>query len=252
MSDTLSAAARLLSDRRRLGLPGPRLPSGCRPADADSALAIQQAVIARLGERTGGWKCGLPGDEQPIAAPIHAGDCHRDIPVPVRGSTVRVEPELAVVFAHDLPARAAPYQEGEVDAAIASIHLALERVGSRYLATEDTTFPERLADGLSNEGLFIGPAVDMAQARHAAAFRLQADWGGEPRLAVDGHHPAGRPLAPLYWLVEFLRSRGQAVRAGQAVITGSYAGVLTLPTAETITLRFGELGVLTVRFESAQ
>lgn len=252
MSDSLSIAACLLSDRRRSGQPGSRLPPDCRPADADSALEIQEAVIARLGERIGGWKCGLPGTEQPIAAPIHAGDCHADSPVPVRGNSVQVEPELAFVLAHDLPARSDPYREAEVDAAIASIHLALERVGSRYLPAEDTTFPERLADGLSNEGLVIGPAVGMSLARRAATFPLQIAWGGKPRLALDARHPAGLPQAPLYWLVEFLRSRGRTVRAGQPIITGSYAGVVTLPVAETLTLRFGELGVLTVRFESAQ
>jgi 2-keto-4-pentenoate hydratase len=45
-----------------------------------------------------------------------------------------------------------------------------------------------------------------------------------------------------------LRSRGQGLQAGQAVITGSYAGSFDLPVGQQIAIRYGDLGELTVRF----
>ena len=49
---------------------------------------------------------------------------------------------------------------------------------------------------------------------------------------------------------EFLRTQGLGLRAGQAVITGSYAGSFTLPLGQDIVIRYGELGELSVHFSS--
>jgi 2-keto-4-pentenoate hydratase len=161
---------------------------------------------------------------------------------------VRVEPELAFIFGHDLPARDLPYTQAEVDAAITGTHLALELIDSRYSDMTDVGFAEILADGLVNQGLFIGPQIDAEQARTAGelAIRILPASGAEKQLA--GRHPDGQPRAPLYWLVEFLRSKGQGLKAGQAVITGSYAGSVDLPVGEDIAIQYGDLGLLTVQF----
>jgi 2-keto-4-pentenoate hydratase len=65
---------------------------------------------------------------------------------------------------------------------------------------------------------------------------------------LEGRHPNADPRAPLYWLAEFLRSKGQGLQAGQAVITGSYAGSFDVPLEQQVAIRYGALGVLKVRF----
>src|SRR5690606_39981142 len=55
--------------------------------------------------------------------------------------------------------RPEPYTPADVDAAIARTHLALELINSRYAEPDAAEFPEMLADGLVNQGLFIGPEV---------------------------------------------------------------------------------------------
>lgn len=244
------AAATILAQRRRSGEQGDRLPESCRPVDIDTALAIQARVTEQLGERVGGWKCGLSTENAVITAPIHAGTIHAESPCPVRihAGQVRVEPELAFVLARDLPPRTTPYTVAEVDAAIARTHLALELIDSRYSRPAEAAFVENLADGLLNQGLFIGPQVDDALARTAGdlPIRVRLETGEEIRL--DGRHPNAHPRAPLYWLAEFLRSKGQGLRAGQAVITGSYAGSFDVPVGQEIAMQYGELGLLTVRF----
>jgi 2-keto-4-pentenoate hydratase len=256
MTSQAALAAAILAERRRSGQPGDRLPPHLRPQDADTALALQALVMQQLGESVAAWKCGLPADGQPVLAPIHAATVQRGSPCPAwaRGGQVRVEPELAFVLSRDLPARATPYRPADVDAAIGATHLALELIDSRYTDPAQASFIENLADGLLNQGLYLGPQVDMEQARNAGELAISIGTnngaGVEETMLLHGRHPAVDPRAPLYWLAEFLRSRGQGLQAGQAVITGSYAGSFELPVAQDIVIQYGELGRLQLSFEA--
>lgn len=248
----LSDAATILATRRKTGAQGLRLPPALRPQDAAAALAIQALVAAQIGDRIAAWKCGMPAAGLPVAAPIYSGTVFSGgtCTAWARDGQIRVEPELAFILGHDLPSRPLPYSDAEVDAAIASTHLALELIDSRYSDPDQAGFLENLADGLLNQGLYLGPQVDAERARNAAELVIEIDTGSGAAKQLHGRHPAGNPRAPLYWLVEFLRTEagGQGLKAGQAVITGSYAGSFGLPSAQEIAIRYGDLGQLTVRF----
>ncbi|MBI2731947.1 MAG: hydratase, partial [Aquabacterium sp.] len=71
---------------------------------------------------------------------------------------------------------------------------------------------------------------------------------GAPEQVRAGQHPDPLPRLPLYWLVEYLREQGIGLQAGQAVITGSYAGTFPLPVDRDIALRYGDLGDFHVQF----
>jgi 2-keto-4-pentenoate hydratase len=250
--DSLAAdAAAILVARRRSGEQGPRLPEDCRPADLNMALSIQAAITMQLGEPVAAWKCGLPTPDGVVLAPIYADTVHTVSPCPLwaRGGRARVEPELAFILGQDLPVRAAPYTPAEVDAVIVRTHWALELIDSRYRDAGEASFAEHLADGLLNQGLFIGPQVDSEAARTARELSIRIDEGSRGAATVlEGCHPSAEPRLPLYWLVEFLRSAGESLKAGQAVITGSYAGTVDLPLEKDIAIQFGGLGTLTVHF----
>ena len=47
---------------------------------------------------------------------------------------------------------------------------------------------------------------------------------------------------------QFLGERGRGLQAGQAVITGSYAGALELPLGRQLDIGFGAFGALPIRF----
>lgn len=247
-----TTAASILSARRRSGEQGPRLPESCRPADLDAALAIQAAVTSQLGDRIAAWKCGLPAAGRVVLAPIYAGTVHNDSSARcalwVRAGQARVEPELAFILGRELPVRESPYTPAEIDAAIARTHLALELIDSRYDDAAELSFTDNLADGLLNQGLFIGPEVDGAAARATSAMPLRITSAAGAASQLAGRHPNDDPRTPLYWLAEYLRSTGRGLQAGQAVITGSYAGCIDLPPEQEIAIRYGDLGTLTVRF----
>jgi len=70
------------------------------------------------------------------------------------------------------------------------------------------------------------------------------DVGEGDRMPSVGH-----PLRPLVWLANFLRERGERLRAGQVITTGSYAGALEVPLATPLTITFGALGRMQVTLD---
>ncbi|MFT4174755.1 MAG: hypothetical protein QM639_19460 [Rhodocyclaceae bacterium] len=244
----VQAAAALLAQARRGGARVHQFPLEAAPRSADDAEILQRAVRTQLGERIGGWKCVLPLPDSVAYAPIHGSTIHASSPVKAweDGPTARIEPELACVLRFDLPARDEPYTPDEVDEAIGSVHMALELVGNRYDDTIDRPFAEMMADGLNNQGLFLGPRVDVGKDRARADIPLTVQAGNEPLREFAGRHPNRHARVGLYWLAEYLRSRGEGLQAGQAIITGSYAGVIDIPVGVPVRVRYGNLGALDI------
>jgi 2-keto-4-pentenoate hydratase len=253
----VESAARFLLAARQSRQPGGRLPDACRPADTDTALAIQMRVTASLGLPIGGWKCSVPTAERPkIVAPIFAPTVRRDSPCPIMldHAAAKVEPEVAFVLGRPLPARGRPYSEDEIRAAIGETRLVLELIGPRYADPASAGFPELLADSIANQGLFVGPLLERGLERRLESMQITIDTPAGRLLARDGKHPDGHPLRPLYWLANFLAGGGYAgvdgLAAGQVVTTGSYCGVLEVPVDTALDIRYGELGTLSVRFST--
>lgn len=251
-----SIQARELVARRHSGQVGPRFDTALRPKCLADALALQDAVTTLWcdshHDAVGGWKTGLPLPDQHtpsqnlILAPIFSSTIHRTSPVTVWTSpdpgtglaVVRIEPELAFVLAEDLPARSRAYSSEEVLRAVGQVHMALELIHGRFSEPASCEFPEKLGDCLENQGMFIGPAVDKELACAASGLSLTLT-EGEVTRTFEGRHPAGEPAAPLYWLAEFLRSRGRGLRAGQAIITGCYSSaVLEVGVDEPLVLSY--------------
>lgn len=248
-------AARFLIAARDAGVPGPRLPADCRPQTQGQAFAVQRSTARLLRETRrddiAAWKSALPTPEKSVVAPIYTSTVHFSAtsPVPSHGTVVRVEPEIAFELARDLPAREQAYSEAEIDAAVGGARLALEVLGCRYALPEHASLPELLADHMFNLGLVLGPRIASADDAPASmAITLSVD--GQDAEQHAGIHPNGRPKAGLYWLANFLREQGTGLRAGQHVITGSYAGFLDVPAGRDIEIAYGDLGVLRLRFEA--
>ncbi|MET0682661.1 MAG: 2-keto-4-pentenoate hydratase [Casimicrobiaceae bacterium] len=246
----IDEAAAHLAAARISGRPGARLPESCRPVDLESALAIQRRVVALLGHDVGGWKCSLPPAPGRInAAPILATTILRSSPCAMAATTpiVRIEPEIAFVMRADLPQRRAPYSEAEVRAAIAETRMVLELLGTRYADPTAVTWLEMLADCVQNQGLYVGPVLPGGPDAPPAAFPVTISGAGGVLSTHDGRHGDGHPLRPLVWLANFLAARGEGLRAGQVVTTGSYAGAIEVPLNELLTVTFGNLGAVTTK-----
>lgn len=247
-------AASILAAARRQGTQVERLPVDLRPSTVDEGFATQRKVSDVLGRESGAWKCALPTAGKVIAAPICADLIYRSVECSFSTrsvqSTVKAEPELACFIKRDLPPRRYAYSEAEVLDALGDVHLALELLGSLYSQPASLTFPELLADGLFNAGLVIGPRVefpDGATPHHLPAeFAISLTAAGEAPVRLESRHPDGNVLLPIVWLANFPSERGLGLQAGQAVITGSYAGALELPLGRQLDIGFGALGILPI------
>jgi 2-keto-4-pentenoate hydratase len=260
----LQQAAALLAKRRQCGEVGPLLEQALRPQSLDEAFLLQQQVALAMAEPVAGWKCLLPTPEKIVVAPIyqstvarlenHASEIQQcplwPSTVPASLGLARVEPELAFVLAKDLPPRFEPYSEAEIDQAIGATHLALELIQSRFSHDSGAVFFDQLADGLFNQGLFLGPEIEPAPGFNGSAFSLQLTFADGRVQHLNAVHPNQHPRAGLYWLVNYLSANNIALLAGQAVITGSYAGVLDLPFGEDIQFQYGDWGQFRLRFWS--
>jgi 2-keto-4-pentenoate hydratase len=246
------AAATELARRRREGRRGPRLDPAIRPITVSEAFALQHRVAARLGT-IGGWKCSLPSADRTTVAPLFAIAIHRGAHATVhaRDSNAQIEPEVAFAMARDLAPRSRAYEEAEVVDAVGEAHLVLELLGNRYDDPASVPLPEMLADCMNNEGLIVGPVLERWRERALEGFPVAVAGIGGFRLERAGRHPDGHPLRPLVWLANFLRERGERLRAGQIVTTGSYAGALDVPLATPLTITFGDFGRMQVTLDPA-
>lgn len=252
METRIEKAAEFLVRCRRDNVQEDGIPEACRPQNTGEALAVQQRVLALLGERIGGWKCSVPSGDKLTIAPLPASAIRRTSPCSIRpkGSVAEIEPEVVFVLGRTLNPRPVPYSEAEIREAVAETRLVLEILGSRYRNPSAVSWPEALADSVRHQGMFIGPVLPDAFQKPLEGFHLTVRGGTSTVFDRDVRHPNGHPLRSLYWLVNFLSSRGQALQAGEIITTGSYAGVIDAPMATPLTLAYGELGGFDVEFRS--
>jgi 2-keto-4-pentenoate hydratase len=237
--ENIQRSAAWLAEYRRRGEAAPLLPAELRPTSLSEAFAIQQWLFIELDWPVVGWKAGLPAPDKWVLAPIANLQQGELCLFEQQSEQYSIEPELAFRLATDLPARNEPYSEVEIKAAIAATHLALELIIRPYKADAGAEFFDQLAAGLFNQGLYIGPALPLDC--FPQEFELLVQHSGEQRQFA-AQHPNHDPLSPLYWLVNHLSSQGIGLKQGEWVITGSYAGVVQVPSDTELKLQFGSFG----------
>lgn len=246
-----ATAAQFLLNRRSDPSQRARLSSELRPISNEDSLVIQKSTIELIDDTVGGWKTVLPVGDTLNVAPIFSRNIHNSSPCPIRldKDVCRIEPEIGFRFNDDLPPRDEEYSEDEIIAALAGTHLALELIENRYAGSEEVTYLENLADCLFNQGMFIGPEIplDKAIASKEIDFVLSQ---GEDK-SFKGQHPNNGPILPVVWIANFLSQQGLGIKAGQIVITGSFAGVHEVEVGQELTITYGDLGSIVVRFQAS-
>ena len=248
-STELNAIAKYLFAQRNIVNPASDLVEFNPLQTIDDALAIQLEMIALNNHNVTGWKCLTPRDNGDlIIAPIldAAVDNQSRCPIISHQGKALIEPEIAFVVGQTFEANQT-YSQAQIDEQIASTHMALELIQSRFSKDYSATFFEKLADGLSNQGIFVGPEINKQQAYQASQIKVTLT-SNEGELHWDGKHPCELPQTPLYWLVNYLTERGVSLLAGQKIITGSYCGVVKVELNQPIRLTYENMGEFDVVF----
>jgi 2-keto-4-pentenoate hydratase len=215
------------------------------------AYRVQDAVFAELwpGVRAAAWKAGGPSDKvEPAAAPIPAENLLHS-PASVAGAKMQmigVEAEVAFRLARDVPARAEPYREKELVAAVGEVLVAIELCGTRLANWKKTSGLWKLADFQNNSALVVGSGtkdwrkIDFLQ--QEVEFRI-----GARVVKAKGAHSFGNPFRLLPWLTAHCAKRGFGLHAGDIVTTGAWTGLEIAQVGDEVTARFPGIGTATVR-----
>jgi 2-keto-4-pentenoate hydratase len=242
----IDEAATALAAARR-GQPIAELPAAVRPQSREDAFAIQDAVMAKLGEKAGGWKVGALPDGSNFVAPIYASAVQPSpASLPARGfHVIGIECEIGFRLNQGLPARAQPYTRDEV-LAVAAMHPTIEIVDSRYADFQSLDRLQVLADNFSNGGLVYGAAASGWEGVDLAHPPIDVTVDGKPFADCTGLR-AGNPVDLLVTAVNEVRQRG-GMAAGTFVTTGTHTGMVFTDPRVRIRADYGRFGVVEVSF----
>jgi len=235
--DTQAAASWIAAARRDKALVLP--PDALRPADEDAAYAVQAALHAveqaggkgaRIGYKIG---CTTPIMQRAVGidSPAYGGVLARNV---FRGRgdfsfgdfhMPGIECEIAVRLERDLPTARAPFTRADIDNAVGACMAAIELVDNRYGDFKVCPAPVLIADDFFQVACVLGAEVSDWRTLDLAA--------AEGRTFVDGRlcgtglgaDVLGHPFAAVVWLANRLADRGESLKAGEFVLTGSLVSV---------------------------
>lgn len=226
------------------------------------AYAIQKQVVAAkviAGDGVVGWKIGLTSRAMQQALNIDIPDSgvltrsmqfESGAIIPQdRFIQPRIEAEIAFVMKSDLAG--AHVTRADVLAATDYVSPALEILDTRILRTDPASGQTRkvfdtIADNAANAGIVMGTA------RHAPD---NLRWVGAIVSAGDTVEETGLgagvlndPVESVVWLAQRMALYGDAIRAGQVILSGSFIRPIECPPGTHIHADFGGFGEVTLDF----
>jgi 2-keto-4-pentenoate hydratase len=162
---------------------------------------------------------------------------------------IGIEAELAFRFGADLPARATPYTQEEILAAVSEICVAIELCDTRLTDWADASALWRLADFQSAAMLVVGDvrrdwrAIDFANQDVELAINAQS------RARRRGTHPTVDPSRLLAAIVAHCARHADGLRAGDVVTTGSWTGMTDASPGDAIRVEFPGIGAAELALE---
>jgi 2-keto-4-pentenoate hydratase len=230
------------------------------PATISDAYDIQDRFVALLRAQQGataGYKIGLTsaamqsfcGIDHPIAGVVLAKRVHRSGTTISRAGFGRlgIEFEIAVRIRSDIPATDRPYGAATIAPYIDGVCAAIEVVDDRNAAYEKLDVRSLVADNSWNAGVVL---TDFAATwPNLEAVLGKATKDGAPIGEGYGRDILGHPFNSVAWLAGQLASRGEALKAGQIVMTGSV--MKTVFPSDNATYRFNVEGLGTAEVHVA-
>lgn len=254
----IDEAARILFEARRNRRIIPGLPQPLKPTTVSVAYAIQDRLFGMIGKPSGGWfagctnglvqrKLGLDGPygARLIAETIHASPARLD---PARFPTITLECEFAFRLARDLPARASPYSRAEVEAAILTVHPAIEVVTSILEDWTNQDIGTLIADNGTDGALVTGIGVRYEPGMDLRETAVGLVLNGRRAAEGTGREVLGDPLDAFCWLVNHARERGEGMRADDVHNTGTATPMVQAAAGDHAVARFSGLGEVEIRF----
>ena len=254
----IERAARTLLEARRTGNLLDAMPPDAMPRTVDEGYAIQQAVTEQWPDRVAGWKIGatskeiqaLFGISEPIYGPVFAKTVF-DSPVRVAAGDFPhrlIETEFAFRFARDLPARSTAYTRDEIIEAIDALLPSFEIVNPRFASVPAKNIPLFVADFCANGGAVLGEPIANWRTLDLTLAGASLAIDGVERQRGTGALSLGDPIKALEWFVDAFSKRGQTLRTGQFVMTGTMTGLHAPAVGQLAKSTFDHAGAIEMVF----
>ena len=231
------------------------------PESVDEAYQVQAAYQGALTADYGvvaGYKIAYTtaalqqasGISEPVAGVILSNNVRRSPAVLDSADFLQpgIECEVAARLGADLPASGAPYDRDGVSAAVDAVMTAFEVVDNRRTQGQDTQTQllTTISSNILNAGVVLGEPVSDWRGIHLAGCRGYMTINGELVGEGMGSDVMGHPLEPLAWLANTLAARGEELKAGMVVITGSIVSPKWLKAGDSATIGIEGLGEATL------
>lgn len=221
----------------------------------DAAYAVQDAfqrLLVERGHKIVGYKVALTsqamqefcGVDQPLAGAIFDNVVYPS-PATVRLDDhlhLGVEFEVAVRMRTDLTAAAGPHSLENVAAAVDACHASFELVEDRNADYSQLNAFDLVAENAWNAAVVLADPVADWRSVDLVDGITRLTRNGEPAGEGRTGDALGHPLEAVAFLANNLNGRGQSLKAGQFVMTGSSIVTLFPPVGDELVFTIDGLG----------
>src|SRR3979411_685331 len=254
MNDTFAAAETIAAARRHRTALQPLSSAAAPRTEAEGyrmADAVHGVLAADFGEMVG-HKIGCTSAvmqqylniPHPCSGGVFANGVHPSGAALRAKDFVRVgvECEIAVRLARDLMPLDAPFTADKVVQAIDAYLPAIEIVEDRYSDWQTLGAPALVGDDFFAAGCVLGKPVARSAAPDLLSVIGRALINGVEVARGTGADVLGHPHHALAWLANHLASDGNALRAGEFVLTGSLVKTVWLNAGDSVVMELSGLG----------
>jgi len=214
------------------------------------AEAFQAAAIRAFRGEACGHKIGATSVEvqrllscrEPIHAPIFREDVLASgaqfrIPAGLLG----IECEFGFLMGRDFPISAEISDIAALRSAIGECFVSLEIVGRRVVADVPLNEVSSIADFALDVAVVRGEPIPDWKHQDLAAMPVRAMLDGVTVASGTGAMVLGHPLNALLWLAKALHKRGDQLRSGEIILTGTCTGITKVTPGQLFAGYFADL-----------
>lgn len=259
---SITKAAELFSWSRRVGAPIRILPPDLLPKTLEQAYDIQIATVRLRGMGTAGFKVGLTnveaqrsaGAAAPIAGRLVSADILRSpAGVALSHDHLRiVEAEVVFEVGCAIAAGDAPLSEGDVYRCLRGAYAGIEICNSRLSGSDDARLPAIVADNSNADRLVVGDRLTDWSFEALAGLPVTLTRRGQPAIDGTTRRVLGHPLKAVTWLANWLRARGEGLKIGDLIASGSCTGMTEVARDDAVVATFGGGARAAVEFTEAE
>jgi 2-keto-4-pentenoate hydratase len=217
------------------------------PADLGDGYAVQDAAIALMGQRIGGWKVGkvsppLDGTAR-LAGPIFVDrivtpDGHAPEMAIFPDGFGAAEAEFLLRIAATPPAGKTDYTRDEAKALIDAVHVGIEVASSPFPGINSHGAPVTVSDFGNNNGLVIGAPIPGWRDDRFESWPVELIINGEVAGRGQAVDMLDGAIGAARFLFEAMAARGITLEPGQWISSGAVTGVHPVAVGDRIEARF--------------